>query len=165
MRKSGLIVGTLAAAVIMGCSLGTKAFAADAKAQITDLEHKCAAATSVDELMKCYETSDDLVVYDIGTPREFDGQQAVRGDFQNFLDNVKNAKIEIISMHVVTDGKLGLANSIQHFSGVDKTGKPIEGTFRVTDVWQKQNGAWKIIHTHASYPVDLASGKADMQSK
>ncbi len=165
MRKSGLIIATLATAVIVGCGLGTNVFAADAKAQITDLEHKCAAATSVDELMKCYEPSDDLIVYDIGTPREFDGQQAVRGDFQNFFDNVKNAKIEIVSMHVVTDGKLALANSVQHFSGVDKSGKPTEGTFRVTDVWQKQNGVWKIIHTHASYPVDLATGKADMQSK
>jgi ketosteroid isomerase-like protein len=38
-------------------------------------------------------------------------------------------------------------------------------TFRVTDVWQKQEGQWKMIHTHVSFPTDMASGKADMQSK
>lgn len=165
MSKSRILAGTLVALTVLALGLAGPALAADAKAQITDLEHKCAAATSIDELMKCYDTSEDLIVYDIGTPREFDGPQAVRGDFQNFFDNVKNAKIEFVSLHVVTDGKLGLANSVQHFTGNDKNGQPTQGTFRVTDVWRKENGNWKIIHTHVSYPVDLASGKADMQSK
>jgi ketosteroid isomerase-like protein len=115
--------------------------------------------------MACYAPGDDLVVYDIGTPREFDGQKAVRGDFQNFFDTVKNPKVEFVSLHVVTDGKMALANSVQHFTGTDKSGKPADMTFRVTDVWQKQEGQWKMIHTHVSFPTDMASGKADMQSK
>ena len=44
-------------------------------------------------------------------------------------------------------------------------GKPVDTIFRVTDVWRKEKGGWKIIHSHISVPVDLASGKADMQSK
>jgi ketosteroid isomerase-like protein len=115
--------------------------------------------------MACYAPGDDLVVYDIGTPREFDGQKAVRADFQNFFDTVKNPKVEFVSLHVVTDGKMALANSVQHFTGTDKSGKPADMTFRVTDVWQKQEGQWKMIHTHVSFPTDMASGKADMQSK
>ncbi len=164
MRKSGIAIGMLAGA-LMAFGFGAQALAADAKADITELEHKCAEATTVDELMKCYDASDELVVYDITTPREFDGPAAVRGDFQNFFDNSKNPKIEFISLHVTTDGKLGAAESVQHFTGTDKSGKPIDMIFRVTDVWRKEKGGWKIIHTHVSVPVDMATGKADMQSK
>jgi ketosteroid isomerase-like protein len=165
MRKSGFTIGTIAATLIIALSLGGQARAANAKAQIEDLEHKCASATTVDDLMACYDSNNDIVVYDLETPREFDGTKAVRGDFQNFFDNFKNPKIEFVSLHVVTDGKMGFANSIQHFTGTDKAGKPVDLTFRVTDVWHKVNGQWKMIHTHVSFPIDMASGKADMQSK
>ena len=163
MRRS--IVGTMVAIALIAWGFGAQALAAGAKDEITELEHKCAEAATVDELMKCYAASDDLVVYDITTPREFDGPAAVRGDFQNFFDNSKNPKIEFISLHVTTDGKLGAAESVQHFTGTDKSGKPVDMIFRVTDVWRKEKGGWKIIHTHVSVPMDMASGKADMQSK
>lgn len=166
MRRTRTAIIAMAAAALMVWSMALKAeAAANAKAQIEALEHKCAETTTVDDLMKCYEGSEDLVVYDIGTPREFDGQKAVRGDFQNFFDAVKNPKVEFVSLHVVTDSRMGLANSVQHFTGTDKSGKPMDITFRVTDVWQKQKGEWKIIHTHVSFPTDMATGKADMQSK
>jgi len=158
------IVGLLAAAFVFFSFVG-KAFAADAKAQITELDQKCANAPTIDELMACYDNSDDLVVYDVSTPREFDGTKAVRADFKNFFDDYKNFKIEFVSFHVVTDGKLGVANSIQHLTATDKSGKPFDMTFRVTDVWRKEKDGWKMIEQHLSFPVDMASGKADMQSK
>ena len=91
--------------------------------------------------MDCYDNSDALVVYDAGTPREFDGAKAVRGDFQNFLDNNKNFKVEFISLHVVSDGKMGLANSIQRFTGSDKSGKPVDTTFRITTFGASRMGS------------------------
>jgi len=165
MRKSGSLVGTLAAAALIACGFGAQALAADAKAEITELEHKCAAATTVDEAMACFDTSEDLVVFDLSTPREFDGPKAVRADFQNAFDAFKNAKIEFINLHVTTDGKMAVAESVQHITATDKSGKPIDSIFRVTDVWRKEKGGWKIIHAHISVPVDMATGKADMQSK
>jgi PhnB protein len=165
MRKSGSFAGILAAAALIAWGFGAQALAADPKADITELEHKCAATTTVDELMACYDTSEDLVVYDVSTPREFDGPTAVRADFQNFFDTFKNPKIEFINLHVTTDGRLGVAESVQHMTATDKSGKPLDFIFRVTDVWRKEKGAWKIIHTHLSFPADLASGKADMQAK
>jgi ketosteroid isomerase-like protein len=165
MKKSRVPIATISAAVLIICGIASRAIAADSKGEIEALEHKCAEATTVDQLMNCYESSDDLVVYDIGTPREFDGTKAVRGDFQYFFDTMPNTKVEFLSLHVVSDGKMALANSVQRFTGSDKSGKPVDMTFRVTDVWQKQKGQWKIIHTHLSFPTDMATGKADMQSK
>lgn len=164
MRKVGAMIGTLVAAGVFAMSLGTSA-RADSKDEITELEHKCASATSADQLMECYDKSNELVVYDLMTPREFDGRDAVRADFQNAFATFNNAKVEFINLHVVSDGKLGVAESVQHMTATDKAGKPIDTIFRVTDVWRKEKGGWKIIHSHISVPVDLASGKADMQSK
>jgi ketosteroid isomerase-like protein len=142
-----------------------QAIAADAKAEITELEHKFAASATTDEAMSFMEPSDELVVYDLQTPREFDGPAAVRADFQNYFENAKNPKAEFLSLHVITDGKLGVAESIQHFTYTDKSGKTIDSILRQTDVWRKEKGDWKIIHSHISYPTDMASGKADMHSK
>ena len=164
MKNTGFLIVTFAAAVLGACCTAPVA-AADPKNEIEALEHKCAEATSVDQLMTCYAPGDDLVVYDMGTPRKFHGPQAVRADFQNFFDTMKNPKVEFVSLKVVSDGKMALANSVQHFTGTDKSGKPMDMTFRVTDVWEKQGSQWRMIHTHVSFPTDMASGKADMQSK
>lgn len=166
MRKSSLLAGTLAAAAILAWSFGTRAYAADAKAEITALEHQCAAATSADELMaKCYDSSNEVTVYDLTPPLEFAGPKAVHDDFDNFFKNVKNPKIEFVNLHVYADGNMGFARSIQHFTGTSTDGKPMDMTFRVTDCLHKVKGKWKILHTHVSFPVDLATGKADFQAQ
>jgi len=165
MHRTIGIVGLVAAAFVT-LSFAGPAFAADAKAQITELDQKCASAPTLDAGMACYDNSDELVVYDVGTPREFDGTKAVRADFKKFFDTSKDIKVEFVTFHVVTDGKLGIANSVQHVTWTDtKSGKPGDMTLRVTDVWRKEKDGWKIIEQHLSIPVDLASGKPDMQSK
>lgn len=165
MRTTRIFITTIGAVFLLVCGIAHCAWADDSKAEIEALEHKCAGAPTVDQLMACYEPAGDLVVYDIGTPGEFDGPQAVRADLQNDFDNMKNPKVEFLSLHVVSDGQMALANSVQRFTGTDKSGKPVDMTLRVTDVWQKQKGDWKIIHSHVSFPIDMATGKPDMQAK
>jgi len=151
---------------LLAWGFGARAFAADeSQTEITALEHKCASATSADEAMECYDKTNDLVVYDLTSPREFDGRDAIRADFQNGFSAFKNSKVEFINLHVVSDGKLGVAESVQHMTATDNSGKPIDIIFRVTDVLRKGKDGWKIIHSHISVPVDMASGKADLQSK
>jgi ketosteroid isomerase-like protein len=164
MRRLSLLAIPLTTAAVLVWSFGARAYAADAKTEITALEHQCAAATSADELMaKCYDSSSEVSVYDLTPPREFVGPKAVHDDFDTFFQSVKNPKVEFINLHVYTDGKLGFARSIQHFTGTNKEGKPMDLTFRVTDCLHKVNGKWKILHTHVSFPVDLATGKAELQ--
>jgi ketosteroid isomerase-like protein len=165
MRRSRSFAGTLVAAALIAWTLAAQVFAAGSKAEITELEHKFAESTTIDEAMGYLDASDDLVVYDLSTPREFDGPAAVRANFQNYFNNSKNPKAEFLSLHVTTEGKLAVAASVQHFTYTDKSGKSVDSIFRQTDVWRKEKGGWKIIHSHISFPVDMASGKADMQSK
>jgi ketosteroid isomerase-like protein len=72
--------------------------------------------------------------------------------------------VDFLELKVISDGNLALARSVQHATAtVD--GKPFEMTFRMTDVWRKRGGQWKLINSHVSVPVDLKTGKADMASK
>jgi ketosteroid isomerase-like protein len=166
MRKIGFFLGIIAVAGL-ACAVSYNVFAAEsAKQEITDLEHKCIAATSTDqaESLGCFDPN-DIVLYDFIPPLEYSGAKAVRGDLDNFFNNAKNVKGEFLELKVVTDGKLGIARSIQHFTWTGKDGKPMAATLRVTDAWHKTGGKWKIFHTHVSVPVNPETGKAEMDSK
>ena len=161
MRKT---IIALAAIALAAWSFANPAHA-DTTADITALEHKAANATSASEALSNFTSSEDVTVYDLSTPLEFTGQKAVRADFEQAFQNFKNPKVEFLSLHVIPAGKIAVAYSTQHVTATDKDGKPIDMTFRVTDVWRKEKDGWKIVHGHISFPVDMATGKAAMQSK
>lgn len=163
MKKLGLLAGMLA--LLIAANVSTAAFASgDAKAQITELEHKLITATSADEALKYYD-SNKVAVFDFEPPLQYVGAQAVRADFNNFFSNAKDIKGEFLQIDVVTDGRLGIVNSIQHFTWTGKDGKPMAATLRVTDSLHKVSGEWKIFHSHISVPVDPATGQAQMDLK
>ncbi len=159
----------------IACALGVLALfifsfaavaAADDQQAITDVEHKLAAATTAQEAMKYYDPSDDVTLFDMsGPPREYAGQKAIRADFEKGFAGLKDLKVEFVELKVVTDGNLGFARSVQHFTGKTADGKPVDITFRQTDVLHKVNGEWKILHQHISVPVNMQTGQADMASK
>jgi len=116
-----------------------------------------------------YDSGDDVVFFDLmGPPREFVGQKAICEQIKQYLVDFaanKDAQVDVIELKVISDGKLALARSVQHLTAKGPDGKPIDLTYRVTDVWRKTDGQWKMILTHASFPVDMKTGKADMASK
>jgi len=74
-------------------------------------------------------------------------------------------KFEISDLSVAADEKMGFGHSIQHLTGTDTKGQPVDLTVRVTDVYRKIKGNWLIVHEHVSVPVDLNTGKPDLSSK
>jgi ketosteroid isomerase-like protein len=166
MNRFGSTLGTivLAGGLMLTASLSANA-AGNAKEEITATEHKMIAATSADELMKYYDDGEEVTVYDFTPPLEYKGVKAVHDDFANFFTNAKEPKGEFVELVVVTDGKMGVARSIQHFTWKDKDDKPQEATIRVTDIFHKVNGKWKVMHTHVSVPVDPKTGQGQMNLK
>ena len=157
MRKLSWFTQMVAAvALLLSLSVNAHASTKDEKA-IKDVEHKMIATTNTDELMKYYDQN-DVDVYDLAGPLQYQGNAAVRGDFDNVFANFAGAKGDFVELVVVTDGKMGMARSIQHFAWTDKAGKPQEVTVRVTDVFHKVDGHWKVIHTHISAPMDPKTG-------
>jgi ketosteroid isomerase-like protein len=164
MKTFGLTSGAIVmGALILIGSVGSAA-AGSAKDEITEKEKKMIAATSADELMKFYDDQ-DVTVYDIPPPLQFKGVKAVHGDFDEFFKNANDLKGELVELAVVAEGNMGMARSIQHFTWKDKDGKAVEATLRVTDVFHKVKGDWKVIHSHISIPVDLKTNQGQLNLK
>ncbi len=171
MKKVIFLVGVL----VIGAVLYSLANLAEAKAKGNDAADikaveqgiaTAAKARDLDAIMKNYPPGDTLFVFDIIPPRQYVGYDAFRKDWQGFLDTFTGPiTYELVDLNVVSDGKLGYAHMIQHIAGTGKDGKPIELDVRVTDVLRKSNGRWRIIHEHASFPVDMTTAKADFLSK
>jgi len=167
MNRAARILTAFAVAAVVGWGLACRAQAAstDEKA-ISDVEHKLAASTNAQEAIKYFDPTDQVVVLDIsGPPREHFGPKDVKADLEKGFAGMKDMKAQFIELKVITDGKLGYARSVQRFTATGPDGKPVDITFRETDLLHKVDGQWKILEQHISVPVDMATGKADMASK
>ena len=164
VKNAGFTIGAIVAmaGLIMSLSVNARAegSAKDEKA-IKDIENKIISATSTDEVMKYYD-QEDIDLYDFVPPLQYKGATAVHGDLDNFFNNAKDVKGNFVELVVVADAKLGMARSIQHFTWTSADGKQQEATLRVTDVFHKVDGKWKLIHSHVSVPVDPKTGQAQM---
>jgi len=115
--------------------------------------------------MKVFAPGKELVVFDVIPPREYDGWDAYKKDFQDFFAGYKGpVKFSISNLSYQTDGNLGFGHSIQRVVGTDTNGKPLDTTVRVTDAYRKIEGKWFIVHEHVSVPVDLNTNKPDTHS-
>jgi ketosteroid isomerase-like protein len=92
------------------------------------------------------------------------GWDAYRKDWQNFLGSLGAIRFTLSDLDIQTDGNIGYGHSIQHVTGTDAKGKPLDFAVRVSDVYRKINGAWLIVQEHVSVPVDFDTGKPDLLS-
>ena len=166
-----LVVGALlsaAAAQTSGAKAASGGNSADETA-IRALEHNFAEAVKakdLDKIMSSYEHGQNLVVFDVVPPREYVGWDAYKADWQKVLGTFSGAvTFEISGLEVTAVGNLAYGYSFQHVAGKTTNGNTMDVTVRVTDVYRKSGGKWLIVHEHVSVPVDLDSGKADLQSK
>jgi ketosteroid isomerase-like protein len=124
------------------------------------------SAKDINAIMKAYVEGENLLVFDALPPRQYVGAKAYRKDWEEFLAFFKGAvKCEFSELSVVADRMLGYSHAIFHTGGTDTRDKEVDLTMRVTDVYQKIDDNWKIVHEHISFPVDLDTGKPDFSSK
>ncbi|HLY06607.1 MAG TPA: nuclear transport factor 2 family protein [Rhizomicrobium sp.] len=166
--KTILVLSLVAAAVAAPFAVAAHPPKADNRAAIQALEDQFAAAVqakNLDGIMKVYAPGSDLFVFDVVPPRQYVGADAYRKDWKGFLDTFKGPiKFTVSDLAIDAGGKMAYSHSIQHISGTDTKGKPVDMTVRVTDVYRKSGGDWLIVHEHVSVPVNMDTGKPDMTS-
>lgn len=123
-------------------------------------------AKDINGIMAYYSPDENLVVFDAIPPRQYVGATAFRKDWEGFLA-VYPASLhaEVSDWKTEADGNLAYGHGFFRTTGPDKDGKPLDLTVRVTDVYKKINEKWLVVHEHVSWPVDLATGKPDLNSK
>jgi len=123
-------------------------------------------AKDLNAIMTYYTPDETLLVFDAIPPRQYVGAAAFRKDWEGFLGAYPGTvHAEVSDWKTETEGNLAYGHGIFLTTGPDKDGKPLDLTVRVTDVYKKINGKWLVVHEHVSWPVDLATGKADLSSK
>lgn len=132
------------------------------KEQIAALEHAFIVATTTDEVMAFMD--DDHVRYDDVAPLQMTGPADPRASFDQFFDNCREPGGHFMSLQVEVeaDDRIGVAHSLMHFTWKDATGTPAEAAFRVTHCLRKKGDHWKIYHSHVSFPINPATGMAEM---
>jgi len=155
-------------AVAAACLVSSCSRANDEAEVNASLQRLVAAvnAKDINGIMAYYSPDESLLVFDALPPRQYVGAAAFRKDWEGFLAAYPGAvHAEVSDWKTETDGNLAYGHGIFRTNGPDKDGKPLDLTVRVTDVFRKINGKWLVIHEHVSWPVDLATGKADLSSK
>lgn len=138
------------------------------KAQIEALEKGFTAgldAKNADKIMSYY-AREGLFVFDVTPPREHVGWADYKKDFEGlFVAFPGPATVQLSELSITVVGSVAYGHSIQdvHFTAAD--GSVTELVVRVTDVYRKLAGKWKIVQEHVSVPVDLATLKPDLLSK
>src|SRR5579863_1719923 len=167
-RKTRAFSLALSLATLLGIARPAAA-RADAAAEIRAAQQSIATgaeARNLDLIMSNYLHSNKLFVFDVYPPRAYLGWNEFRKDWSDFLNGLKGPiTYQMVDMDVDTDGKLGYVHVIEHIAGASTAGKPVEINMRITELYRKINGKWLIEHEHASVPVDIKSGQADILSK
>jgi ketosteroid isomerase-like protein len=157
---------SIAAAAAILSPAAARADAADEIRAAQESIAKGAEARDLDGIMNNYLNSKKLFVFDVYPPRAYIGYDAFRKDWHDFLAGLKGPiTYKMEDMDVATDGRLGYVHVIEHIAGTDQAGQPVEINMRVTELYRKINGRWQIVHEHASVPVDIKTGNADLLSR
>ena len=166
MKRRSSFFATLAIAT--GCVASSCSRAND-EADINALVQHLVTAVNAKDLngiMAYYSPDESLFVFDALPPRQYVGAAAYRKNWEGFLAAYPGAlHAEVTDWKTETEGNLAYGHGIFQTTGKDKDGMPLDLTLRVTDVYRKVNGKWLVVHEHVSWPVDLATGKADLSSK
>jgi len=138
------------------------------RAQIEALERGFNAgfnAKNADKVMSYY-AREGLFVFDVAPPREHVGWADYKKDWEDIFATFPGPlTVQISEQSITVVGSVAYGHSIQDAHFTAKDGSSVELVVRVTDVYRKLSGKWKIVQEHVSVPVDLDTLKPDILSK
>jgi ketosteroid isomerase-like protein len=110
--------------------------------------------------------ADDVVRFDVGAPPIAQlGRGEVEKRNKEWLDSWSSSiEIEVRDLAITASDTVGFVRSLQHISGMLKSGTRVSMWVRWTGGFEKRDGAWKIVHEHVSVPVDLETMMAKLDA-
>lgn len=123
-------------------------------------------ARSLNGIMAVYAPGSDLFVFDAVPPRAYPSAQAYRKDWQGILQAFPGPVHDVVQQFNVTVvGPIAYGHHVQDVHLTRKDRSVWHVVLRVTDVYKRSGGQWRIVQEHVSWPVDPATGKADFLSR
>ena len=127
---------------------------------------KAFEARDINGIMSNYAPGDAVVAYDVVPPLQYNGKEAYRKDYLEFLGQYDGPiQVEYRDMRVVSGGDVAFVHALERFTGKLKNGQQSDLWLRYTGGLRKVDGTWLIVHDHVSVPADFESGKAALDLK
>lgn len=113
--------------------------------------------------LRYYADSADRSYFDLLVPGEYYGDDVRK--YYEYIGPAFIGRLEFKEIKVVAKGEIGFVYMKQNYYGKDLQGQPIHWIMRQTDGVVKENGKWKIMHTHISFPIkDFKTREANLLS-
>ena len=94
----------------------------------------------------------DQTYFDPATAKRIDGQDALKKYFAPIAGKIRIERVEMIDPKVQRSGDLAvLTFNLVDYGGQFDGGPKTTTRWNSTEVYQRINGSWKIIHSHWSY--------------
>jgi ketosteroid isomerase-like protein len=120
---------------------------------------KAIRAKDIDGVVSLYAAT--IVLFDIVPPLRYVGiankRRAWREAFATYTSPIA---YEVRDLSVTTHGELAFVHSLNHVSGKLASGHISDLWLRWAACFRRIDGAWLVVHDHASVPADLEHGQA-----
>jgi len=94
----------------------------------------------------------DQTYFDPTTAKRIDGQEALKKFIEPIIGKIKIEKVDLIDPRVQRSGDLAVLTFNLVAYGAQFDGGPKStARWNSTEVYQRLNGSWKIVHSHWSY--------------
>jgi ketosteroid isomerase-like protein len=108
----------------------------------------------------------NVFVFDALPPRQYPTWAAYKKDWEGLFAAYPGPLTNsFMEMNITVVGSMAYTHYIDDTTFTAKDGSKVHFVVRTTDVLRRSKGKWLIVHEHVSFPVDLATGKADLLSK
>ncbi len=142
----------------------------------TSADDKAAIQAQMEQYRKAFEARDvnaivanyapDVFVFDAVPPRDYPNRNAYKKDWEALFAFFPGPVKDTISdTNITVEGPIAYSRRIEDTLFTKKDGAKVRLVVRTTDVYRKINGKWLVVQEHVSFPVDVATGKADLLSK
>ncbi len=100
-----------------------------------------------------YAKDADLTFFDVA-PLQYKGWQAYADGFKKVAADWQSVRIRVDpGTHAIKHGNIAVVNWTGSFTITPKSGSPMSGQIRGTEVLEKRDDKWLIVHEHVSAPM------------
>ena len=115
--------------------------------------------------MSPFVKDDSLVLFDLPPPLSVLGYAGTLITTKKMIDaTVGPVLVEFTNIHIVVDHNHAYGYYFAHLAATMQDGTHFDMASRQTDIFQRINGKWLIVHEHNSLPVDMGTAKAMMHA-
>jgi uncharacterized protein (TIGR02246 family) len=127
--------------------------------QLIEDWRKALSNRDLDKLIEHY--SPDVLYFDVVPPYQHRVRAAYRRTWELMMPLLPpRISVEQRDLGITVGGEVAVSHCLTRLVNADTNESAAAGWVRVTACYQRQQGAWRVIHEHASVPFDPMTGKA-----